>query len=170
MGKKGIVLATACIMILIVVFFEFFIFSTQVYVPSAKIASVTKNEGWSSTAHLFSFKVEVTDNGTVGVNGTTVVIRLYHDWMNISWPIAEYTNEVQDYYSNGSMSANILHFGTIPAGGNETQTIEFAVDDSYYVRAVPVNYAVATLFLGDKILDKQTLQFNQSLEQTWVFL
>lgn len=108
MGKKIVFLVTVCSIFLVVVFFQFFTFRTSVNNPTAKIASATKNEGWSSTAHLFSFTVEVIDNGTVAANGTIVVIKLYHDWMNISWPVSKYTIEVQDYYFNGSISANIF--------------------------------------------------------------
>jgi len=133
-------------------------------ISTLEIASVTKGEGWYSTFHWFHFTVNVTNNGTYTVNGLAVVIRLYHDWMNISWPVTKYTNEVQGYLWTG----NTLDFGTIPAGGNETQSIMIWVDD----RAgdpVPIDYAVATIFLGNNTLNKQTLQFNQSLEQTWVF-
>lgn len=136
-------------------------------ISTVKIASVTKEESWYSTFHIFSFTVNVTNNGTYTVNGITVVIRLYHDPMNISWPVTKHTNEVQDYLFGG----NILRFGTIPAGGNETQSINFWVDDLGGGGAVPTDYAVATVFLGNSTLDKQTLQFNysQGQEQTWVF-
>jgi cell division protein FtsL len=147
--------------------------ATIASLSTVKIASVRKTEGHSSTGYVFSFTLEVTDNGTVPVNRTIAVINLYHDWMNISFPVNEYTNEVQGYYFNGSYSNNILYFGSIPAGGNETHTIYFAVFDSVTTMVggtlVPINYAVATVYLGNIILDEQTLQFNQSSEQTWVF-
>jgi cell division protein FtsL len=144
-------------------------------ISTVKIASVTKHEWWYSTFQEFSFTVQVANNGTDTVKGITVVIRLYHDWMNIYYPVTKYTNEVQGYLFNG----NTLDFGTIPAGGNETQSINIWVDDLYVgldaanetVGAqVPINYAVATMSLGNITLDKQTLQINQDLaEQTWVF-
>ena len=138
----------------------------SILISTVKIASVTKDEMWYSTFHLFSFTVNVADNGMDTVNDLTVVIRLYHDWMNISWPVTKYTNEVQGYLFAG----NILQFGAIPAGGNETQSITWlGVDDRCQGVEVPINYAVATVFLGNITLDKKTLQFNSSLEQTWVF-
>lgn len=143
-------------------------------VSTVKIASVTKDEWWYSTFQEFSFTVQVANNGTDTVNGITGVIRLYHDWMNIYWPVSIYTNEVQDYGGN-----NTLDFGTILAGANKTQSINLSVGDLYVgtnsagetVGAqVPIDYAVATISLGNITLDNQTLQINQNLaEQTWVF-
>lgn len=157
--------------VLVVVFFEFFILKTPVYNPAAKIASVTKNEWWYSTLHEFSSTVEVTNNGTGAVDSIIVVIRFYHDPMEISWPVTKYTNEVQAYGWDG----NILHFGTIPAGGNETESTNISVDDLYGGMgggmAVPINYAEASILLGNRTLDKQTPQFDRSkgYEQTWFY-
>lgn len=171
MGKKIVFLLTVFSIFLVVVFFEFFIFNIQFSGPNAKIAFVAKEESWYSTFHIFSFTVNITNNGTDTVNNATVVIGLYHDWMNISWPVSMYTDEVQDYLFGG----NILHFGAISVGGNEAQSVTFWVDDLYIYNgggmAVPTNHATATLFLGNATLDKRTLQFNysQGEEQTWVF-
>jgi hypothetical protein len=182
MGKKIVFLMTVCSIFLVVVFFEFFIFRTQVYGQTAKIASVTKDDSVHSMLHYFAFTVQVLNNGTSPLNNATVVIRLYHDWMTICCLPSggtKYTNEVLDYESYES-GRNVLHFGMIPAGGNETQSTNFLVSDTYYNVTwgggglVPINYGIATLFLGESALDKQTLQFNFSQgwccqEQTWVF-
>jgi hypothetical protein len=141
-----------------------------VYSPSVRITSAVKKEWWYSTFHEFNFTVQVANNGSDAVDGAVVVIRLYHDPMMISWPVTMYTNEVQVYYGTG----NTLHVGTIPAGGNVPQSTFISVYDFYPIEggqmAVPIKYAEATIFLGDSILDKQTLDIdpNQS-SQTWIY-
>jgi cell division protein FtsB len=142
-------------------------------ISTVKMASVTKEESLVSTLHVFSFTIQVKNNGTNTVNDITVEIGLYHDWMNVIYamngtePVTIYTNEIQDYILWG----NILHFGTIPAGENEIQITHIGIGDileSGY--PVPVNYAVATLLVGNIPIDEQTLQINENLaEQTWVF-
>jgi hypothetical protein len=138
-------------------------------ISTVKIASVTKQEGWSSQEHLFTFTIQVKNIGTDTVNGITVEIRLYHDWMNVrngsNGPT--YTNEIQNY---GSNKGNIFDFGIIPAGRNATQTQTIGVGDGTEGGGiVPVNYAVATLAVANITIDKQTLQFNNQTQQIWIF-
>ena len=137
-----------------------------------KIASVTKVDGWYSTFHEFNFTVQVANNGTIALNNITVVITLYHDWMNVTWPIDNYTNEIESYQSpSPGPGVNTLYFGTVPPGGNENQTISFSDgDQSISYSPVPVNYAIVTLSIGTVTLSAQTLQnIQNNEEQTWVF-
>jgi cell division protein FtsB len=141
-------------------------------ISTVKITSVTKEESLMSTLHEFQFTVQVKNNGTGTVNGITVEIRLYHDWMTVIYgmngtePLTKYTNEIQDYILWG----NILHFGTVHAGENETQDTHIGIGDfTESGGQVPVNYAVATLTVANITVDEQTLQFNNETQQTWVF-
>jgi hypothetical protein len=170
MERKIVLFVIMCAIALMAVFLEFWVFRNPVYSSSAKIVSVVKDEWWYSTLHFFNFTVQVLNNGTGPLNNVTMVIRLYHDPMEIIWPVTKYTNEVQDYGGEG----NVSHFGIMPAGGNETQSTIIFVDDGYEITggrmAVPVNYSVVTCFLGDNALDEQTQQFDLSMsEQTWTY-
>jgi hypothetical protein len=171
MERKFVLFVIMCAIALMAVFLEFWVFRNPVYSSSAKIVSVVKEEGHFSGGHFYDFTVQVLNNGTDPLNNATVVIRLYHDPMEIFFPVTKYTNEVQDYGWKG----NVLQYGIIPAGGNETQSTFIVVGDLYKtgggeVFPVPVNYSVITCFLGNNTLDEQTQQFDLSMfGQTWTY-
>ena len=170
MERKIVLFVIMCAIASMAVFLEFWVFRNPVnpvYSSSAKIVSVVKDESWYSTLHVFNFAVQVLNNGTSPLNNATMVIRLYHDPMEIFWPVTKYTNEVQDYAGKG----NVLQFGIILVGGNEIQSTTIVVDDGYKISGgvwpVPVSYSVVTCFLGNNTLDEQTQQFDLSMsEQT----
>jgi len=100
------------------------------------ITSIRKSEGLLIEDYIvFNVTVTVANVGTNDVSGAELVITLYSDHNVV--PI---------------ITSNTEELGTLEAGWEHTITMPIFVNKNY-----DIDYIEATIYLGDKILDRHTL-------------